>query len=484
MGKIVGKGKVIIKPLAYYKMLLHVLRFGNKMKAQDQCVEVMSVLIGHLEGEDYVKDVIVEDAIPISHGSSVEVAFSINDYIYFEKVMSTFQQEGSNRFMVGWAHSHPNLFKYDIFFSSTDVKNQLSWQNDLNPSGIAIVFDHAVLNIPENMGFKVIRLNDPSLGASSKFHEVKNVIVEPPDNLGFYYKVVELINSIYLQEPLLLEINETPNIFGDIKIPELAELSFKKPELNASKIVSSFQTGINQFLELSISPLIRYINNLSENITSLIETYNLQMRTDIIKIKESINTGIDKIQKKFKDDLNSNLFEAEGYVDDNLDHLDEDREEIYKIINLLNEEFKEKLKSSIEDRIKLVLDEFSADFNDMVDKILEIKKSGFANLEAIENSQKSLNQLSEKISTLNNLTTNNLSEILTNIAGNTTKKNNKIYGSISNLNKISKSITSDLKAALLILEGTKTPILEKIKKLEMEKTELMLKLKKLERGGE
>ena len=484
MGKIVGKGKVIIKPLAYYKMLLHVLRFGNKMKAQDQCVEVMSVLIGHLEGEDYVKDVIVEDAIPISHGSSVEVAFSINDYIYFEKVMSTFQQEGSNRFMVGWAHSHPNLFKYDIFFSSTDVKNQLSWQNDLNPSGIAIVFDHAVLNIPENMGFKVIRLNDPSLGASSKFHEVKNVIVEPPDNLGFYYKVVELINSIYLQEPLLLEINETPNIFGDIKIPELAELSFKKPELNASKIVSSFQTGINQFLELSISPLIRYINNLSENITSLIETYNLQMRTDIIKIKESINTGIDKIQKKFKDDLNSNLFEAEGYVDDNLDHLDEDREEIYKIINLLNEEFKEKLKSSIEDRIKLVLDEFSADFNDMVDKILEIKKSGFVNLEAIENSQKSLNQLSEKISTLNNLTTNNLSEILTNIAVNTTKKNNKIYGSISNLNKISKSITSDLKAALLILEGTKTPILEKIKKLEMEKTELMLKLKKLERGGE
>lgn len=484
MGKIVGKGKVIIKPLAYYKMLLHVLRFGNKMKAQDQCVEVMSVLVGHLEGEDYVKDVIVEDAIPISHGSSVEVAFSINDYIYFEKVMSTFEQEGSNKFMVGWAHSHPNLFKYDIFFSSTDVKNQLSWQNDLNPSGIAIVFDHAVLNIPENMGFKVIRLNDPSLGASSKFHEVKNVIVEPPDNLGFYYKVVELINSIYLQEPLLLEINETPNIFGDIKIPELAELSFKKPELNASKIVSSFKTGINQFLELSISPLIHYINNLSENITGLIETYNLQMRTDIIKIKESINTGIDKIQNKFKDDLNSNLFEAEGYVDDNLDHLDEDREEIYKIINLLNEEFKEKLKTSIEDRIKVVLDEFSADFNDMVDKILEIKKSGFANLETIENSQKSLNQLSEKISTLNNLTTNNLSEILTNIAGNTTKKNNKIYGSISNLNKISKSIISDLKAALLILEGTKTPILEKIKKLEMEKTELMLKLKKLERGGE
>ncbi len=118
MGKIVGKGKVTIKPLAYYKMLLHVLRFGNKVMPQDQCVEVMSVLVGHIEGEGYVKDVIIEDAIPISHGSSVEVEFSINDYIYFEKVMNMFEQEGSNRFMVGWMHSHPNLFKFEIFLPS------------------------------------------------------------------------------------------------------------------------------------------------------------------------------------------------------------------------------------------------------------------------------------------------------------------------------------------------------------------------------
>jgi proteasome lid subunit RPN8/RPN11 len=103
----------------------------------------MGVLIGHLEdGEDKkFKNVIIEDAIPVSHGSSVEVEFSINDYIFFEKANSMFLEK--NWFMVGWYHSHPNLFQHKIFFSPTDVKNQFGWQNELNPSGIALVFDHA-----------------------------------------------------------------------------------------------------------------------------------------------------------------------------------------------------------------------------------------------------------------------------------------------------------------------------------------------------
>ena len=484
MGKIVGKGKVIVKPLAYYKMLLHVLRFGNKNKPPDQCVEVMGVLIGHLEGEGYVKDVVIEDAIPISHGSSVEVEFSINDYIYFEKVMSMFEEEGSNRFMVGWIHSHPNLFRYEIYFSSTDVKNQLSWQNDLNPSGIALVFDHAVLNIPENMGFKAFRLSDPSLGQSSKFHEVKDVIVEAPDSLEFYYKVIKIINSIYLKEPPLLEINETPKIFGDIKVPELNAISFKTPELNSSKILLSFKKGISQFLDLSVNPLINYLNNLSRNITNLIKTYNLQMRTDVLKIKDTINSGIDKIQVKFKDDLNSNLFNAEGYVDDKLDQLDEEQEEIYRMINLLTEEFKDKLNSTIEERIKTVLEEISAKYNDAVDKVVEIKKGNSVNIEKIKNSQQSLNRLIEQINNFNPKFTENLNESLKNIEGSTTKKNNKIYGNITNLTKITKSFVSDLKTAVLILEGTKISISERIEKLETEKTEALLKIKNLEKGGE
>ena len=73
MGKDVDNSVVTIKPLAYYKMILHVSRFGNRARNNSQCIEVMGVMIGHLkDGEDKkFKDVIIEDAVPISHGSSV-----------------------------------------------------------------------------------------------------------------------------------------------------------------------------------------------------------------------------------------------------------------------------------------------------------------------------------------------------------------------------------------------------------------------------
>ena len=54
---------VIIKPDAYYKMLVHVLRFGNKVRDRRQFKEVMGILIGRLEGEPDkkgIRDVIIE----------------------------------------------------------------------------------------------------------------------------------------------------------------------------------------------------------------------------------------------------------------------------------------------------------------------------------------------------------------------------------------------------------------------------------------
>ncbi|GAH42057.1 unnamed protein product, partial [marine sediment metagenome] len=121
MGKDVDSSVVKIKADAYYKMILHVFRFGNKARNHSQNIEVMGVLIGHLEeGEDkQFKNVIIEDAVPISHGSSVEVEFSINDYIFFEKANSMYLEK--NWFMVGWYHSHPDLFQHKIFFSPTDT---------------------------------------------------------------------------------------------------------------------------------------------------------------------------------------------------------------------------------------------------------------------------------------------------------------------------------------------------------------------------
>ncbi|MFW9938592.1 MAG: hypothetical protein ACFFD5_13170, partial [Candidatus Thorarchaeota archaeon] len=187
MGKFIDDNIVTIKPIAYYKMLTHVLRFGSKAQDPRQFKEVIGMLIGHLEGEGDIKNVIVEDAIPISHGGSIEVKFSEEQLGAFGEIDNQiFEEYGpKNWFTVGWYHSHPNL---GIFFSGTDVFNQLFWQ-DKNPSGIGIVFDHKYLDQPGDLGFRTFRLDDPSKGLNSRYHEVKS-IVEPPDNLNYYTNII------------------------------------------------------------------------------------------------------------------------------------------------------------------------------------------------------------------------------------------------------------------------------------------------------
>ncbi len=262
----------------------------------------MGVLIGHHEeSEDKkFKNVIIEDSVPISHGSSVEVEFSINDYIFFEKANSMYLEK--NWFMVGWYHSHPNLFQHKIFFSPTDVKNQFGWQNELNPSGIALVFDHAYLERADDPGFRALRLTNPTDVRSSSVHEVK-AIVEPPNDIDYYFKLVELINSIYTNKPPITEENETADIFGDVQVPEMSQLKFKRPEIDQQKIIESVQIGLANFIDLSLTPLISYLNSIAKNISGEIENNNVEMRNNLSQLKTLVNAGIDKIKRKNKDNF-------------------------------------------------------------------------------------------------------------------------------------------------------------------------------------
>jgi len=65
----------------------------------------------------------------------------------------------------------------------------------------------------------------------------------------------------------------------------------------------------------------------------------------------------------------------------------------------------------------------------------------------------------------------------------TSKKQSKALGILADLNKKSQKFMTNMKAAVLILESTKTPIFEKIDKLELEKKQLLSKIKELEKGG-
>jgi len=463
-------------------MVLHVLRFGNKARNHNRCIEVMGVLIGHHEeSEDKkFKNVIIEDSVPISHGSSVEVEFSINDYIFFEKANSMYLEK--NWFMVGWYHSHPNLFQHKIFFSPTDVKNQFGWQNELNPSGIALVFDHAYLERTDDPGFRALRLTNPTDVRSSSVHEVK-AIVEPPNDIDYYFKLVELINSIYTNKPPITEENETADIFGDVQVPEMSQLRFKRPEIDQQKIIESVQIGLANFIDLSLTPLISYLNSIAKNISGEIENNNVEMRNNLSQLKNLVNTGIDKIQRKYKDDLNSELFSAEGYVDDFLDQIDEYHDEIGKILGEIKEYVQEKLNISFKEKFETLKSDFSKDYDEWNSKIVSLNGNLTKNLENLEILENSLNTLSDKIASIKGSTLDKIKKMQKETSDITSKKYGLMKNSISDLQKNSQKFVTNLKAAVLILEGTKAPILEKIEKLESEKKELLLKIKELERGG-
>lgn len=308
--------KVIIKPEAYYNMLVHVLRFGNNVRDQRQYREVMGMLIGRLEGEGEIKDVIIEDAVPISHGGSIEVAFAPEDYVSFSYVDAEYAERDPPLFTVGWYHSHPAL---KIFFSSTDIKNQLGWQTQ-NPSAIGIVFDHTYLETPGDMGFRTFRLDNPAKGPMTEYHEVET-IVEPPDSLDYYVKIMKLIQSIHAKEPPILEINETPDLFGEMIVPGRNQLMSKQPELQITSIMESFQAGINQLLENSLEPLIRYLNKWSQTLLNNVIETNVNLRNDIVELKDNVSAGISEIQGTFKSGLTNKMYDLDAYFDDRLEAL-------------------------------------------------------------------------------------------------------------------------------------------------------------------
>jgi uncharacterized protein YihD (DUF1040 family) len=325
-------------------------------------------------------------------------------------------------------------------------------------------------------------LTNPSNIRDSNVHQVKT-IVETPDNFDYYFKIIELINNVHSREPPITEENETVGIFGDVKVPELSQLQFKQPEINQRKIIDSFQVGLANFLDLSLTPLISFLNSLSVNISANIEGNNIKIRKDLTLLKEMINAGIDKIQKKYKDDLNSELFKAEGYVDDFLDQIDGYQEEIAELLKEINIIVKEKVDTLFKEKFEGLINDFSRDFDDCQKKLIDYNGSVSINLDNLEKLENSLNSLSEQIKSVKSATLNKIKAMQKETYDVTLKKHNIVLNNLNDLNKKSHKFLTNLKAAVLILEGTKAPIFDKIDKLESEKKQLLLKIKKLEQGG-
>ncbi|MHA1490218.1 MAG: hypothetical protein ACTSRI_11260 [Promethearchaeota archaeon] len=474
------KSIVTIKPNAYLKMLIHVLRFGSKIRDRGQYKEVMGILIGRLEGEEKIKNVIVEDAVPISHGGLIEVAFSPEDYASFAAVDAQYAEKDPPLFSVGWYHSHPAL---KIFFSSVDIKNQLGWQVP-NPSAIGIVFDHTYLETPGDLGFRTFRLDDPSKGLNSDYHEVKTSIVESPDNLNYYIKLMELINSIHSKEPSILEINEIPEIFGAIPIKSQSKINYNKPVLKLAEILQSLQRGISGFLDLSISPLIRYLNNWSQGIIKKIVENNEYLKKDLVSLNDIISNGTLKLQKSYKKDLKEKLDQLDAYIDDKLDDFDNNNENMKKSFIKIKESLIERVNNLIDDKINKFMDNIIPRLNEGSNLITEIKKNSFEQSKSVEQQLSSLKNLSERIKSTESSTLKSLEKTKEKNMDILTERTSNILRIITNIRDKASDSVENIKTAITISESMIQPLQKKMNSLKSDKQDLQDKINHLNNDNE
>ncbi|MHA2121689.1 MAG: hypothetical protein ACW990_10840 [Promethearchaeota archaeon] len=499
MGKNDDQHIVTIRPLAYYKMLLHVLRFGSKYLDHSKLSEVMGVLIGKLEGEGEIKDVIVEDVVPVSHGGTIEVKFSVDQLGAFGELDSKIWEQYGDLgwFSVGWYHSHPGL---GIFFSETDKFNQIFWQK--NPSGIGIVFDHTYLDKPEgDVGFRIFRLDetnldDPSVAMKSNYHEVK-AIVDPPNSLEFYMKLMELINNVHTGSPQILELNETIDLFGDIFIPEEEQVIAKIPEINSEEIISTLKDGMERFVEMSMRPLIYLLNSWGQTTVSKIATNNSRMRLDLKDLRDNLSSEIINLQQTFNYDLQNELRDLDFYVDDKLEDLDKEQNDIRTLVKHSKGDFEIQIEKRFTEKTQSLVTPIINELDTISTNLSEFNKQFITHFENQKSGITRLSSIIENYKSVDNFIKSSLSTVQDDFFTKFVKKISKMKGNLNNFDKETKTYLSNLKAAIILLEGSKNPIKSKIntlqdenkelrksiKELKNEKQQLLSQIKKLEKGG-
>ncbi|MHA1379444.1 MAG: Mov34/MPN/PAD-1 family protein [Candidatus Helarchaeota archaeon] len=425
------KGMVRISFDAYLTIILHACRFANAKLPMDAWKEIYGFLVGKLDGDD----VIVEMAVPMAHGSSVEVEFDDEHYIKSAQIDSMAAERG--QFMVGWYHSHPGL---GLFLSNTDIKNHLGYQGP-NPKAIALVFDHTKLNPPDHPGFDIFKLDDPNLGTMSDFHEVKYEI-EDIDYKKFAQALTSLTERSVSRLPLIAEFGEEGTIFGgaeqtqdssmaSVSTTPLGEIRITVPALNVDPVLEGFAQGFKAMLQEILPSMFSSFADQTQAIASAFqELGNRQVkamndlqellsigigevRTQIIKKIEESHEGLINVSATNFQNLTEIVEKTADDVSDMEDRIIDDvgktKDEISEKISISNSEFHDEIgkeldsmKGDVEDMEKEIVDKINLHIDSVTEelsKIIEMKVSD--SLKGFNKAiTKRLNELDEKLDKL------------------------------------------------------------------------------------
>jgi 26S proteasome regulatory subunit N11 len=198
---------------ALSKILKHGMRFSNPNIPRAKWVECMGFLVGNVnEGKVEIKD-----AIPMVHGSLVEVEFQDEHYVKADEINQNLTDEN---WVIGWYHTHPG---HGLFLSAVDKINHSGYQT-LNSKAIALVFDPSKFDEKSKLEeyINIFRLKYPELREKSGFIEIESIEVIHP--------LQEVIASIYessmlssKEYPLVLEYGEDYEKPEPLPQPSIAE---------------------------------------------------------------------------------------------------------------------------------------------------------------------------------------------------------------------------------------------------------------------
>ncbi len=204
--------KVTLGYAALTTIIRHGLRFASNASPSRNWQECMGFLLGHDDLER--KTLFVSRAIPMTHGSLVEVEFDTEHYAQADKVNQSLTDK---EWVVGWYHTHPG---HGLFLSDVDKTNQAGYQS-LRETAVALVFDPSELKRGADFRnyIRVYQLDNleqmresgyigiENIWSMCEFREVENIWVKS-DFSEVADAIRETSEAALRNRPLIMEMGE------------------------------------------------------------------------------------------------------------------------------------------------------------------------------------------------------------------------------------------------------------------------------------
>lgn len=285
---------VILDKKVYYTIVASSVRFANTRIVPEDWLEVSGVLIGKNQG----KDVIVSAAHSIMH-QELDKNAVIDQYKWADEdylSLSIIDDEAFSRgdFTVGWWHSHPG---FRIMMSHIDIRTTLSYQQN-NPLAISLVFNPTrltkqiepperkgdpVIQLKNDPGLKIFRLDDVTKGIQASYHEEKFEI-KGINNMEQFIKqtqkfVIEVTN--YFPKEKIYPRYES---FVNERISQLNSLLNGTQEYLKTLSLKGDTSRIPEVLDSQIKEIRKYVAE------TFIKIGNIKEYMDYLEYKEKEHT--------------------------------------------------------------------------------------------------------------------------------------------------------------------------------------------------